>query len=260
MTEPSKHKHAGRRIATPEAPATPAAKQPGGARIKPPEQVRRNRPSRLAWARTTRGQVAIAVGVLALALVVRFAVGGGDDKNANQTPVGAARTTYGTDWKTADGHSYEITVSPIAELVNASSDHGCVAAPAPGKTNLRFTVRIDNKGSDPAPVPGVRFAANVKASGAIMAGVSFEKASRHIDLSPLRNLRDCTGSAQITGDGETIGPKSSVTYSGLIGGVKTPVGGGLALIVRYTQADASAPGGSGTADVVVQYPDMSSLS
>jgi hypothetical protein len=236
MTEPVKPKHAGRRAAA--------------------------RPSRLAWARTTGGQVGIGVGVLALAFVLRFAVAGGDDDHDgdNQTPVGAGLTTYGADWKTKDGSSYRITVTPIAELVGAGSASGCVPVAGRGRTNLRFTVRIDNRGSDPAPVPEVLFGANLTKAGGPSSSLSFAKASKVVDVGPQTGVRNCVDAARISVGDQQIGAKSAVTYTGLVGGVKAPVGRGVSLIVRYTQADAGAADGTGTADVVVRFPDLSELS
>jgi hypothetical protein len=269
MTETSKHS-GGRRKAvrrpgrsTARAGAAAPAKPSGGARVKAPEPVRRGSgPSRFAGARTARGAVLIGAGVIVLAFVLRWAAtrGGGDDETGGTSPVGPALTTYGADWKAKDGSSYRLTVTPIAELVRSSSGDGCIAAAGPGRTNLRFTVRVDNRGTSPAPVPDLEFAVNTKASGVISKRLSFEKASKLVDVTPT-TATDCAHASRVTGAGrDEIAPQSAATFAGLLGGVKTPVGPGLTLIVRYSQADAGSPTGMSSVDVPVLYPDMRALS
>jgi hypothetical protein len=242
MTEPSKHSGGRRKAAKHAEPVR-----------------RRSGPSRLAWARTTRGQVGIAVVVLGLAVVLRL-VASGHQPTGAQRPVGPPLTTYGTDWKAHDGSSYRLTVTPLAELVGSGSPDGCVPAAAPGRTNLRFTVRVDNLGSAPAPVPDLAFAVNTRPSGAIAKKLSFDDGSKDVDLTPT-TARDCAHAARVTGAGQPrIAPQSATTFTGLLGGVRTPVGPGLTLVVRYDQSDAGSPTGTGTADVAVLYPDLRRLS
>jgi hypothetical protein len=254
MTETSKHRQSHRKESRPGLRGSRA----GGARVKPAEPVRRHQPGRFAWLRTTRGAVLLAVVVLGAAVALRLAVGGSkDDDTSASGPIGPAPQHFGTEWRTADGSSYQITLTQIAQHVAAAPRDGCVPPAAAGLTNLRFLVRIDNTGSKTAPVPSVAFAVNTKPSGAISKSLSFAKASRRISLTPA-GAQSCADASR-TGGG-TIAPQSAATFTGMLGGVKRPVGAGLALIVRYTQADAAAPGGSGTAEITAIYPDMHALS
>jgi hypothetical protein len=221
MTESNKHKHARRRAAT-----------PWGGR---------------------RGWVLAALAAAGAALVLRLVLGG-DSSADEQTPVGAALTTVGNTWKTESGDSYRLTITPITQPVNAGSNDGCVPAPAAGRTNLRFTVRIDNEGSEPAPVPRLDFGVNVTPAGVVTKGLSYAKASRAIAITPQRNARDCADSTRVNRGDDEIAPASAAIYTGLIGGIKTPVGAGLSLIVRYEHADAGASSGSSTKELLARFP------
>ncbi|RNL60594.1 hypothetical protein EFK50_19975 [Nocardioides marmoriginsengisoli] len=218
------------------------------------KHARRRAPARLPG---TPVRVLVAVvAVAGAALLLRLVLGGEDAADDGQTPVGAALTTVGNTWKTAAGDSYRLTITPINEPVNVGSNDGCVPAPRAGRTNLRFTVRIDNEGAAPAQVPRLEFGANVTAAGAVSPGLTFTKASKAIAITPQRKARDCAAAARVNKGDDEIAPASAAIYTGLIGGIKTPVGAGLSLIVRYEYADPGGPGGSSTKDLVARFPKV----
>jgi hypothetical protein len=55
----------------------------------------------------------------------------------------------------------------------------------------------------------------------------------------------------------TLSKGGSATFEGVVGGVVAPAPNGLALIVRYVQADEGNIGGSSTADLLAPFPPLS---
>ncbi len=238
MTRPDKHKHA--------RPKHAGARSAGS----------------LAWFRTTQGLVVVGVVVLAVALGLRLLVHGGSaapnpdaTDGAIATPTRPGTSTYGTEWRTAAG-SYRITVTPETELVPTASAIGCIPAAAPGKTNLRFSVRIDNLSAKPVPVPVVSFGANTNASGVVRpAALTYALSSHMIEVTPLARTGGCADAFALGPAGrDPILRGSGVTYTGLVGGVRTPVGPGLSLVLRYPEANQTATGGVAQAEVLVPFP------
>lgn len=262
MTTPDKHKHASPKRAGSRA-AGRSTRRGGGARIAQPGPTGTPAAGLLAWFRTTQGLVVTGVLILALAFGLRLLVHGGSSPAPNPdasdgavaTPTGPGTTTYGTDWRTAAG-SYRITVTPQTELVPTASTIGCIPAAAPGKTNLRFSVRIDNLSAKSVPVPVVSFGANTNASGVVRpAALTYALSTHVIEVTPLSRTGGCADAFSLGPAGrDPIARGSGVTYTGLIGGVRTPVATGLSLVVRYPEIDETVAGGVQQAEVLVPFP------
>ena len=52
----------------------------------------------------------------------------------------------------------------------------------------------------------------------------------------------------------TLAKGGSQTFDGVVGGIVEPAADGLALIVRYVQADDGNIGGSSTAELLAPFP------
>ncbi|MCZ4499512.1 MAG: hypothetical protein JWQ74_2065 [Marmoricola sp.] len=242
MTEPTKPKHAARTNASAEA--APRRSAGGSRKADQPRPAR----TRFAWIRTTRWQVALAVAVLAVAVLARFLVPDGDSAADRRAALDALPGGYGAVWTTQDGSSYRLTLTPVASAVLDASPSGCVATAGPGRANARFQVRIDNFSSREAPVPRVEFGANVTSKGTIDTSTAFRSLSRRIDVSPQAAVRGCDQAWKIGPDSrDTIAEGGSVSFTGLIGGLRTPVGRGLVLIAEYDEADPATPSNAHTA-------------
>jgi hypothetical protein len=224
MPEPSKHRHA-----------------------------KEKAPPRSASAGTI-AVVGVGVALLAVVLAVVLVRGHGSSTPETQPPGAIGSATDGGDWHTAGGGHYRISATPLTGTMNTASDSGCIPAPSPGRTNVRFSVQIQNLSSTDAPVPTVAFGANVTSSGTVSKSVrTYAKASKDVELSPQPDARSCTGMAVVHPVGrESISGKGSVTLTGVIGGVRTPITG-LALIIRYDVAGASASSGVKHREVVIPF-------
>lgn len=213
------------------------------------------------WFRSTQGIVVSVVVVLALALGLRLLLRSDSGTTsadaadgAVATPISPGAPTYATEWKTAAG-SYRITVTPTTELVPGASASGCIGPAAPGKTNLRFSVRLDNRSAKAVPVPVVSFGANTNASGVVRpSALTYQDSSHAIEIAPLARSSDCTGGFSLGPDGrDDIAAGSGVTYTGLLGGVRTPVTPGLSLVISYPEVSAVGSGSVHQAEVLVPF-------
>ncbi|MFL6157357.1 MAG: hypothetical protein ACJ72D_14785 [Marmoricola sp.] len=253
MTEPNKHRHQPKRAARPARGARVRADQPRAGRTLL-SAVR-------ARARTTTGMLVIAVVVLGLAVVLRFAVGGGGDdakadKPTAQKGPGAASATYGNVWTTVGGYKYEISVETLKDLVAVGSPSACIAAPASaGTTNLHFRVTIKNKSKKDAPVPEVLFGTNLRTSGAVLKKLpKFSASNQHLEVVPLAKALTCPDGARLGPDGrDKIPAGASEQFTGTFGPTKVPVPGGIAVLVRYFAADGSAGSGEKATDLVAPF-------
>lgn len=217
--------------------------------------------------RARRWRTRIAAGLVVVGVVVAFRLLTGgtdepaeaiDDPGATPGAAAGAAAGDGTAWITPDGSAYRMTVRPETEFLSVTSPSGCIQAAAAGTTNLRFTVLIENRTPTAAPVPEVEFAANLTKSGSVEPSLrTFAKASRRIEVVPLATARTCDEAARLGPTGrDPIPPGASVMFTGTLAGVATPVGDGLALLVRYVEADAEAEKGSSTTLVRVPFPEF----
>jgi len=246
MTE-SKHKHARSKDERPTEVTRDRS-----------ERARRKAEAAVPWTRTTRGWLALGGVVLGGVLVFRLLTDGSADGGdpADELAGASGSTLAGvTSWIAKDGSAYRMTVTPSSQLVNAASSSGCIPVPSAGTTNLQFTVEIENKSPTAAAVPSLEFAANIKDSGVVDAKLtSFARASTRIELLPLATTRSCAEASQIGPVGrDAIEPGTSTTFTGTLAGVRTPIGDGLALIVRYVKADARAASGASKSLVTVPF-------
>lgn len=250
MTE-SKHKHA---RAKDERPVDVPRTRSEGSRS---DGARRRAEARTPWTRTTWGRLAIAAvlaGGVVLFRVLTDGTAGDADPTDELSGASSASALDATEWVAQDGSAYRMTVKPSLILVNAGSSSGCITIPSPDRTNLRFTVEVENVSPTAAAVPSLEFAANMTAAGVVDPDLtSFAKASKRIELLPL-TARTCADAARIGPAGrELIAPGSTVVFTGTLGGVATPVDDQLALIVRYVRADADGESGSAKALVTVPF-------
>lgn len=207
-----------------------------------------------SWFRTGRGRTALVLVAVAGAVLARLLTGGSEDPaDAVGTP-GIAAPGKGIDWIAEDGSAYRLIVTPSVRPVSAASPSGCITAPSPDTTNLRFVVEVENRTPTAAEVPELEFAANVTGSGEVEQDpIAFTEASKRIEVVPLVGARTCAESSRVGPLGrERIESGASVTFTGTLAGVKTPVEPGLALIIRYAEADAEAA--SGSSKTVVRVP------
>lgn len=199
------------------------------------------------------GVVALVLGVLA----AYWLVAGGAEEQVDPSDALAAaagtRSAGSTEWIAKDGYAYRMTVASSEQFVNVASASGCITVPAAGTTNLRFTVLIENRSPTAAPVPALEFAANLTDAGVVDSTLtSFAKASKRIELLPVGAARTCEESSRISPAGrEKIEPGSIASFTGTLAGVKTPLGEGLSLVVRFLKADAGSRSGESQALVMV---------
>jgi hypothetical protein len=208
--------------------------------------------------RTPAGAGVIAVIVIGLAVLTRVLAGGhGSAAPEKQAPGAIGPATFGADWRTVGGGHYRISATPLTATMNTASDSGCIPAPAAGRKNVRFSVQIENLSSKDAAVPTVSFAANLTSAGTIAKSVdTYAKASKQVELSPQPDAQNCAGMATVLpAKREPISGEGSITLTGVIGGVRTPITG-LALIARYDEADATKASGEKHAEVLVPFPHL----
>ncbi len=242
MTE-TRHKHALPRDVWPEArPRVPAAPPRRKAQAGPP------------WFRTGRAVLGLVV-VVAVAVVASLVAGGSEDPSEASGTPGLVAPGEGIDWITEDGSAYRMTVRPSVEPVGTASPSGCVQVPARGTTNLRFVVEVVNRTPTRAEVPELEFAANLAESGAVdTEPVAFSEASKQIEMTPVVGTRTCADSSRVGPIGRVrIDSGASVAFTGTIAGVREPIGDGLAVIIRYAEADAGSATGSTTTVVRVPF-------
>ncbi|MGO4257147.1 hypothetical protein [Marmoricola sp. RAF53] len=177
---------------------------------------------------------------------------------ATAAPTGPPLPTYGTDWRTAAGHSYRITVTPADRTSDAPSAGGCFPAPGAGRVNARFDVRVENLSHHSSPVPDVGFAANLGPNGSVRAAVlDYDDASRTVELAPRADGAGCSTANTLGAEGNKNLPADTArTWHGVVAGVAAGIGGnpaGLRLLVRYRQVDVEAVGGNAAAEFVVPF-------
>lgn len=238
------------------APAPKASAPPAAAKVsKPPKaakppRAKRERPGWLRW----KVVVPIVAGAaLLFALQQIFLT---DDPT---DPIrSSGLPTYGAEWTTADGSAYRITVVPSNELVHTASPDGCIKAPASGHTSVGFSVRVENLSDHPAPFPDVAFAANVNADGAVdLSALTLTAGSRNIEVTPRVKGTPCDEAYLVRPAGRgKLKEGGSATFEAVVGGIVEPPPTGLALIVRYVQADGAKPGGSTTAEILAPFPRL----
>jgi hypothetical protein len=220
------------------------------------------RPPRSHWERPSGHFLAALVSLITigvcLLLLQRI------DESKDEAAVAASTTTTlpssTATWQTVDGSTYEIVVTPSSAPSDQASTSGCIGAPHGATTNLGFTVKITNTSIDrEAPTPQVAFGVNVGSSGAVDPAITtLDDAKTTIEVGPVAAGTSCTVARGIpAGAGGPLGPGTSADYTGVVGGAPSPVPDGLALIVRYFQADAAqvARGtGFSAVDLVVPFP------
>lgn len=178
-----------------------------------------------------------------------------DSEAATPAPSGPPLPTYGTDWRTAAGHSYRITVTPAVRTSSEPSEGGCFPEPPAGRVNVRFDVRVENLSHHSSPVPEVGFAANLGPNGRVRAAVlDYDRASRTVELAPLADGAGCATASTLGAEGnESLPADTARTWHGVVAGVAGPDPAGLRLLVRYRQVDVEAAGGSSAAEFVVPF-------
>ncbi len=244
MTE-TRHKHALPKDVRPEPRPRPATSAPG----------RRAR-TRQPWVRRRR-VVLVPVGLAAVVagtVVVALTVGGSEDPTEASGPPDLVAAGRGINWIAEDGSAYRMTVLPSVERVGTASPSGCAPTPSPGTTNLQFLVEVVNRTPTRAEVPELEFAVNLTRSGEVDPGpTAFDEASRQVEMTPGVGARSCAESARVGPIGRVrIEPGDAVTFTGTIAGVQEPIGAGLAVMIRFAEADAASATGSTTA--VVRVP------
>lgn len=276
MTEPNKH----RRRAEPKRAARPGrASRPQGARVKLPEtpaspatpetsgglteeqaaQVREalgggrrsartgsgsRLPTVLAFWRSTPGLVAFAVVVIALAFGVRVLVSGDDEEPAPRATVpGAVNATYGNQWTTVEGSTYEITVEPLSDLVQGASASGCLPAPPAGSANLHFRILITNKSDVEAGVPRVDFGTDLVRGEVDPARQTFATSNKAVVVDrPAVGATTCKEAARLGPDGRDKIPAGGVVeFTGTFGPIEVPARVVPTVVYRYFVDDNGRP-------------------
>ena len=162
--------------------------------------------------------------------------------------------SYVVEWRTLDGSSYRMTVTPSSDHVDDASPEECIPKPADGRTNLGFDVVIENLSDQAVPMPEVLFAVNASPDGELdQSPEALAGTNRTIELSPRGPSCD-DASAIRPAERPEIPEGESVTLRGLVGGIVTPVPDGLSLLVRYIQADEVNPDVAGTAGLRAPFP------
>lgn len=237
-------------------------REPGPSLLDEPLPLPSSRPPRSQWERPSGPFLAalLSLVTIAVCLLVLQRI----DEHKEEAAVSAATTTTlrseRATWQTVDGNTYEIVVTPSSAPSDEPSTNGCIGAPHDGTANLRFTVRITNTSIDKsAPTPQVAFGVNLGGSGAVDPAITtLDDAKTTIEVGPVKAGTSCTVARGIpAGSGDVLGPGASAEYHGVVGGAPSPVPDGLALIVRYFQADAAqvARGtGFSAVDKVVPFP------
>lgn len=169
---------------------------------------------------------------------------------------GSGPNTYEAQWRTLDGSSYRMTVTPSSDRSQDPSPEGCVPAPGAGRANLRFEVRIENLSGRSAPMPEVLFAVNASPSGELDRSPAAEAGTnRSIEVTPRGPGVACEDAAAIRPTGRPdIEDGKTVTFRGTVGGIASPVPEGLALLIRYIQVDDLHPKVASTAGFRVPFP------
>ena len=185
-----------------------------------------------------------------------------DDRAATAATTTTTLPATSAEWQTIDGSTYRITVTPSSALSDEPSPNGCLPAPDDDQTtNLRFTLRIENLSPDKqAPTPQVAFGTNVTRAGKVDPAITtLDGASTSIEVGPVAAGTSCSVARGIaSGSGTALAPGGFAEFSGVAGGLPSPVPNDLALIVRYFAADAAQVArGTGFSDVdlVVPFPD-----
>ena len=169
---------------------------------------------------------------------------------------GSDPETSEAEWRTLDGSSYRMTVTPSSDRSQDPSPEGCVPVPRDGRANLEFEVRIENLSGRPAPMPEVLFAVNASESGKLDRSAEAQAgANRSIEVTPRAPLVPCDDAAAIRPTGRAkISEGETVTLHGTVGGIFLPVPEGLALLIRYIQVDDLHPKLASTAGLRVPFP------
>lgn len=259
MTEPNKHraepKHA---ITPPETPDGGGLSEQQAAQIRQALSGAGKRASSprsglsvaavLAWFRTTPGLIVFAVIVLGAALGVRLLVGGDDEPSGNAKAgiPGAANATYGDQWRTVDGSLYEVSIETLSDLAQGGSDggSGCLPAPPPGTTNLRFRVIITNRSDREVEVPRMDFGTDVVRGGTVAKKMpTFAKSNKQVVITPLvagaPNCRDAARLGTVARDRIPVG--GAAEFFGAFGPLKLPVSTRPTVIYRFYADDNGKP-------------------
>jgi hypothetical protein len=195
--------------------------------------VRPHRPAGPRWYRTTRWQLVVGGGAVVLAVLLRVLAPSGSEEPS--TPLGVGMPHFGADWSAGHGGKYRISVTPLASLSSKPSPDGCVPSPQDGFVNARFGVRIQNLSGKEVPVPAVDFGANLDASGApdpTMAEMPVDRTN--VSVVPQAKGAACRDASSIGPDGRSPMKKGQVLdLVGVVGGISSPIQGGLSVIVRY---------------------------
>lgn len=194
-----------------------------------------------------RSALVLAAAAVVLLAVLWRVVGGSSDEGLRE---------YSAEWSTIDGSAYRLTVIPSDELLTDASPDDCYPAPAEGHANLGFTVRVENRSDGPAPMPEVVFAINADADGRLdESAESLSYANRQIEITPRADKAQCDEASAIRPGGRAeLGKGETATFTGVVGGLVTPIPGSLKLLVRYIQADDRDPTVASTEDLVAPFP------
>lgn len=176
----------------------------------------------------------------------------------------AANTTsttlpgYSAEWTAQGGGTYRVTATPSLDVLDQASRYGCLDKPTVGHVNALFTVVIENTSADQeAPVPQLAFGANLRDGFLDPAITTLDGGgSTDIEVGPIEEGASCSLARSIAaGQGTPIPPGGSATFTGAVGEVPSPFPAGLALIVRYFQADDYARGpGFVALDLLAPFP------
>jgi hypothetical protein len=223
-----------------------------------------DRPARPQWERPSGHFIAALASLITIAVCLLVLQRLDDDHDKAAVAASTTTTLPATtaEWGTVDGSTYRITVTPSSAASDEPSPNGCLGAPAAGHTNLRFTLRIENLSPDKAaPVPQVALGTNVSRAGRVDPAITtLDGASTSIEVGPVAAGTSCSLARAIAaGSGSALTPGGFTEYSGVAGGLPSPVPNDLTLIVRYFAADAAqvARGtGFSAVDLLVPFPDV----
>jgi hypothetical protein len=217
--------------------ATPIAPEPVPEPVLPPEPAgpARERPSAHLI-----GAISSLV-VVAICLIVLQRLHDKPTEGAGAPTTSTTLPSQSWQW-TADaaGTAYKITVTADPTPIDQPSPHGCVAGPGSGRTNLGFTVRIENPSiTQTVDIPPVSFGLDVGADGKVDPAITtLEHASTAVEISPIAGGTSCSEARSIQdGGGEPLPPGGITTFTGVVGGAPDSGTEGLALIVRVFQHD-----------------------
>ena len=200
---------------------------------------------------------AITAALVVLAAVSAGCASGGDEKPARLEAGGVATSTSEPPTTTAppttttttapkgfvrelvsdEGWRYRIHITPSGTDPDASAD-GCIHLASPGRTNLTYTMAVENILSDrPAPWPRVSLGLNLNEAGTAVdpaAAKELVPFFRGVNIDPNNStmcfLRFVLGPS--TANLQTVPAGSSSQFAVTVGPIADPIPSGTALLVR----------------------------